>query len=219
MGKQLHVVVLSRHDLTRKGLTHLIEVDEGRAYVVRADGVDEDLSRCDAVIYDLAGRDGEADDDLRRLVATGVAVIVLRADSGQDVSERLLAMGVADVVSMSVTSEALVESLESAAAGRRVSPAARRGDARAAVCRETGLSERQIAVLELIATGLTNDQIAASLYVSINTVKTYVRTTYKRIGADSRSQAVIWAMHQGLGRQADGEPPADAPDVAGSAAL
>ena len=58
-------------------------------------------------------------------------------------------------------------------------------------------------MLELIAAGLSNEQIAAELFVSINTVKTYVRTAYRRIGADSRSQAVIWAMRHGLGPQAE----------------
>ena len=60
-----------------------------------------------------------------------------------------------------------------------------------------------MAVLELIAAGLSNHQIAATLYVSINTVKTYVRTAYRRIGVKSRSQAVIWAVRQGLGPQTE----------------
>ena len=78
-----------------------------------------------------------------------------------------------------------------------------RAQARAAARLATGLTEREVAVLELIAAGLSNEQIASELFVSINTIKTYVRTAYRRIGADSRSQAVIWAMRQGLGPQVE----------------
>jgi DNA-binding NarL/FixJ family response regulator len=216
MSKQLQVVVVSRHELTRMGLTHLIEVDACRARVLTPSEIGEELPRCDAVIYDLAGREPTTDHYLRHLIATRVAVIVLQPEYGPDFSASLLAMGAADVMSMGVTSEALIETIERAAAGRRTSPASLRADARQTARRATGLTEREIAVLELIATGVSNQQIAATLYVSINTVKSYVRTAYKRIGVDSRSQAVIWALHHGLGPQPDDAvPPMASPrDVA-----
>ena len=125
---------------------------------------------------------------------------------------RVLAMGVADVVSMDVSAEVLLERLERAAAGRRIAPAAVRRHSRDAARLATGLTEREVAVLELIAAGLSNHQIAAELFVSINTVKTYVRTAYRRIGAKSRSQAVIWALSQGLGPQTE-VPDADEPSM------
>ena len=50
-----------------------------------------------------------------------------------------------------------------------------------------------------IAAGRSNAQIAASLQVSINSVKSYVRSSYRKIGATSRSQAVLWGIAQGLG--------------------
>src|SRR5207342_1539052 len=85
----------------------------------------------------------------------------------------------------------------------RVAPTAVRAHSRDAARFTTGLTDREVAILELIAAGLSNDQIAAKLYVSINTVKTHVRAAYKRIGAQSRSQAVIWAMRHGLGPQTE----------------
>ena len=139
-------------------------------------------------------------------------MVALQAEFRADESERVLAMGVADVVSMDVTASALLERVEHAAAGRRIAPAAVRRHSRDAARLATGLTEREVAVLELIAAGLSNHQIAAELYVSINTVKTYVRTAYRRIGATSRSQAVIWAMRQGLGPQTEA-PVANAPDT------
>jgi DNA-binding NarL/FixJ family response regulator len=60
------------------------------------------------------------------------------------------------------------------------------------------LSARERDVLELVASGLSNQEIAESLYVSNNTVKTYIRTAYRKIGAERRSQAVLWAIQHGL---------------------
>jgi DNA-binding NarL/FixJ family response regulator len=64
---------------------------------------------------------------------------------------------------------------------------------------QAGLTPREADVLDLIAAGWSNAQIAASLQVSINSVKSYVRSSYRKIGATSRSQAVLWGIAQGLG--------------------
>ena len=64
---------------------------------------------------------------------------------------------------------------------------------------EAGLTPRELDVLDLIAAGQSNAEIAVSLHVSINSVKSYVRTSYRKIGATSRSQAVLWGIAQGLG--------------------
>ena len=197
MNTPLRVAVMSRHELTRAGLTQLLASDPERAVVVEPEA--SDPFEFDVAVYDLAGREEGQDDELQHLLATETAVVALQGDHRADGAERLLVMGVADVLPLDVTGTALLERIERAAAGRRVAPAALRGHRRDEARLATGLTDHEVAVLELIASGLSNDEIAAELFVSINTVKTYVRTAYRRIGADSRSQAVIWAMQHGLG--------------------
>jgi LuxR family maltose regulon positive regulatory protein len=60
------------------------------------------------------------------------------------------------------------------------------------------LSERELEVLRLIAEGLTNPQIAARLYLSLNTVKAHTRNIYGKLDAHSRTQAVARARALGL---------------------
>lgn len=62
---------------------------------------------------------------------------------------------------------------------------------------EVRLSTREAQILALIASGLTNVEIAGTLYVSINTVKSCIRQAYRKIGVERRSQAVLWACQHG----------------------
>ena len=61
------------------------------------------------------------------------------------------------------------------------------------------LSERETEVLRLIAQGRTNQQIAAELVISLNTVAHHVANVLAKTGADNRTQAAAWAHRQGAG--------------------
>ena len=64
--------------------------------------------------------------------------------------------------------------------------------------RRFGLSAREAEVIALITRGLTNEDIASSMYVSTNTVKTYIRSAYRKLGVDSRTRAVLWGIDHGF---------------------
>ena len=53
-----------------------------------------------------------------------------------------------------------------------------------------GLSDRELEVLELVATGLSNKEIAEKLFVSVNTVKTHLKKVYEKLEVNRRTQAV-----------------------------
>jgi LuxR family maltose regulon positive regulatory protein len=60
------------------------------------------------------------------------------------------------------------------------------------------LSERELEVLQLIAEGLTNREIASRLFLSLNTVKAHTRNIYGKLGVHSRIQAVAKANASGV---------------------
>jgi LuxR family maltose regulon positive regulatory protein len=60
------------------------------------------------------------------------------------------------------------------------------------------LSARELDVLPLIADGLTNQEIAVRLYLSLHTVKAHVRNIYAKLGVSSRTQAVARGRTLGL---------------------
>jgi len=62
----------------------------------------------------------------------------------------------------------------------------------------TELSEREREILELVATGASNKQIAQKLFISTNTVKVHLRNIFAKIGAASRTEATLYAIRSGL---------------------
>jgi len=61
-----------------------------------------------------------------------------------------------------------------------------------------GLTPREIEVLGLVASGMTNAQIAKELYVSCRTVETHLTSIYRKLGVSSRAAATRFALEHGL---------------------
>jgi len=59
------------------------------------------------------------------------------------------------------------------------------------------LTDREREVLELVATGITNREVAQNLFISVNTVKVHLRNVYTKLGADSRTEATMIAVREG----------------------
>jgi LuxR family transcriptional regulator, maltose regulon positive regulatory protein len=60
------------------------------------------------------------------------------------------------------------------------------------------LSERELAVLRRLPSSLSNQEIASLLFVSLNTVKTQIKSIYRKLGVSSRHEAIERARHLGL---------------------
>jgi DNA-binding CsgD family transcriptional regulator len=64
--------------------------------------------------------------------------------------------------------------------------------------RSVGLSPREAEIIALITHGLSNEEIASRAFLSHNTVKSYIRSAYRKIGVQRRPQAVLWGVQNGF---------------------
>jgi DNA-binding NarL/FixJ family response regulator len=117
----------------------------------------------------------------------------------------VLRRGVAGYLGKSLTAAELGRALRSVHAGEQVvAPAhlARPGQPLASAAELDRLTTRERETLALIATGMSNAEIARDMGISPNSVKSYIRSAYRKTGVRSRSQAVLWAVSHGLSAEA-----------------
>jgi two-component system, NarL family, response regulator LiaR len=155
------------------------------------DDVEVDVLLCDPV-----GRTVQIEDYLAVIAALTVApVLVFTWSSSPSSVRRSLAAGARGFISKGTSSENLSAAVEAVQRGETIAPSARLGTASVTTA---GLSARETEVLDLICRGLSNLEIAEQLFVSVNSVKTYVRQIYQKIGVARRAQAVAWGLANGF---------------------
>jgi NarL family two-component system response regulator LiaR len=203
--------VISRNDVIRSGLAQLLDSSSDRTAVVHTAAHDGHPAGVDVVVYDLTGSMNAGEqDDLARFTALRTPVVAVQPYSRSDLGEDARVSGVAELVGLDVTAADLVAAVERAAAGTSAELEERRDTYRAELQEEIALTDREMDVLELVASGRANEEVAQALYLSINSVKGYIRSAYSKIGAESRSQAVLWAIENGLAHpERAGEPARD----------
>jgi DNA-binding NarL/FixJ family response regulator len=194
------VSVVSDHPIVAAGIRTLLTENPERG---RLAFVPNSLD-ADVVIYDAFNLAVAEDhtEELAELVASHPnRVLALSRLLQPGLTARALAAGAVAPVSIGADADELVALIEATASGAIATDAqlARENLERLTeqLRADVGLTAREQTVLALIAAGYSNDQIAAELCVSINTVKTNIRSTYSRLGVRTRAQAVAWAIEHG----------------------
>jgi DNA-binding NarL/FixJ family response regulator len=191
----LLVAVVSPQAVVRHGLVDLLARHPHRVSVVPY----PDGSEPDVVVFDVVDlADGDLSSLTDVLSSTSAKVLAMDRDLRPDLAARALAVGAHGFFSMGVSESELIEAVEAAAHANGAGARNPEQDAALRLGADVGLTAREVEVLTLIAQGNTNRDIAGALYLSPNSIKTYVRTAYRKIGATSRSQAVGWAIRNGF---------------------
>jgi DNA-binding NarL/FixJ family response regulator len=206
--------IVSAHEIVHTGLVGLFATRPGVLEVVELDPSAPDSGQPDVILYDVFGlHDGDGEDLDRYIKDTDSAVVAMARDLRPDLASRAVAKGVDACVSMTVDIDEIIEVIRSAVSGEgqpdASGPGAEHGVPYAVLGEEVGLTPRETEILQLLTLGLSNQEIADTCFLSINSVKSYIRSAYRRIGVTSRSQAVVWCLQHGF------EPPHDDGAAAG----
>ncbi|MFN8195374.1 MAG: response regulator transcription factor [Nocardioidaceae bacterium] len=199
----LTVAVVNDYEVVVHGVASMLRSYAERVDVVELDVNAEVASKVDIALYDtFAMSQGDRAAVAELVDNPGISKVVVYTWNLDAALERSsLRIGVAGYLSKRMTAAELVEALEQVHRGQVVVSTEPRRQALVGgdwPGREEGLTPRESEVLALITQGLSNAEITDRTGLSINSVKSYIRTCYRKIGATSRARAVIWGIDHGF---------------------
>ena len=205
----LRVAIADDHRLMLDGIKRALETAPDIRVVGEAMSGDEMLTivpkvNPDVVILDLRMPRGDGLSTLGKLRKDypDLKVIVLSMFEDSEHIDQALAQGAAGYVVKSINPLDLPSTIRQVVEGTVYHPAGRGGgggDANAAPTPAPGgLTERELAILRLVAEGMSNLDIASKLYVTEQTVKFHLSNIYRKLGVANRTEATRYAYRNGL---------------------
>ena len=182
----------------------MLERYRDRVVIAEIDANEPVSDPVDIALYDSFAQPESDQDEIAVLIDNPRArkVVVYSWNFHPDLIRRARELGVSGYLSKTLSARDLVAALEAVHAGEVVisDPPARVKSAPGLDWpgRGEGLTDREAEILALITQGKSNAEVAALTYLSPNTVKSYIRTVYRKIGVGSRTQAVLWGVSNGF---------------------
>ncbi|WP_436497658.1 response regulator [Actinokineospora sp. HUAS TT18] len=204
----ISVFVLDDHEVVRRGLKQLLDAEPDIVVVGEAATAAQALARVPALrpqvaVLDVRLPDGEGVSVCRELRSSMVpppACLMLTSFSDDEALFGAIMAGAAGYMLKQVSGNDLVSAVRTLAAGGSLLDAGvtatvldRLRSGRAEDPRYSTLSPQERKILDLIAEGMTNRQIAGQLYLAEKTVKNYVSTLLHKLGFDRRTEAAVYA--------------------------
>ncbi|HOC12986.1 MAG TPA: response regulator transcription factor [Propionicimonas sp.] len=203
----IRIAMADDHPIVRSGLSSLLQgMDD--VTVVAEHGSAEALltwlddNVCDLVLLDLQfgkGRLTGAEATRRISASGGPAVLILTTYATDADILAALDAGARGYLLKDTPTDELERAVRAAAVGQpALSPAVQQRLLQRVLDPATTLTQRELEVLQRAAGGLSNHQIAAELFVTVATVKTHLAHSYAKLGAPSRTAAIVIARERGL---------------------
>ena len=210
----IKVLIADDHKLFRQGLIGLMKTREDLAQVVgeaetgvEAVQLTQEL-KPDVVLMDIymPEMDGlQAAKEIRARFP-GVAVVMLTSSERDGHLYEAVKAGVAGYLLKSLDADELFNLLEGVTKGEPAMTRAMAGKFLKAVANrmadeekgEEPLTEREQYVLRLVASGASNQEIAEKLSISVNTVKSHIKSILSKLQLENRTQAATYALQHGL---------------------
>ena len=196
----MRVLIVDDHAVVRHGLKSAIQT-HGYEVVAAAGSTNEAKAfmaqtNPDAIIVDINLPDGSGFDVVAwaRKVSPTIAIVILTLNDGEDYVRAAKNAGANAFVVKNAPISDLLAALDFSIS----SPTSFSSKHVLATGIDSGLTAREIDVLQSISHGCSNTAIATNLFISVSTVKTHVSSILRKLDADSRVQALSIARERGL---------------------
>ena len=209
MTEPYKILLIDDHPLMRKGMRQILELETDFVVVGEASNGSEGVTQAlklqpDLIMLDLNMKGISGLDTLRSLRAHDVdaRVVVLTVSDEQSDIFALMDAGVDGYLLKDSDTEELIENIQKAARGEMVLSETVRQHL---LNRQpesdplAQLTDRELDVLQWIATGMSNKQIAAQLFISEETVKVHIRNFLRKLNVHSRVAATVLYLAQQKG--------------------
>jgi DNA-binding NarL/FixJ family response regulator len=203
----IRVLIVDDHAVVRRGLLAFLGSEPDFDVVGDVDGCAQALAvleRLDAegrrphvVLMDLRMEPTDGVESTRRILAgyADVAVVALTSFGDQRQVRAALEAGASGYLLKDADADEVAGAVRAASRGElQLDPAV----ARSLVEPGPRLTPRELDVVELVATGRANKEIAERLSISERTARTHVSSILAKLGLESRTQLALWAVHNGF---------------------
>jgi DNA-binding NarL/FixJ family response regulator len=200
----ISIALVDDYDVVVVGVANMLEPYRDRLVIAEIDTNTGVKDAVDIVLYDSFAQPESDHDEIKVLTENPQAkrVVVYTWNFHPDLVDSARKQGVHGYLSKALPARDLVAALEAIHAGETVisDPPGRTRSVSGLDWpgRGEGLTDRESEILALITQGKSNAEVAALTYLSPNTVKSYIRTIYRKIGVASRTQAVLWGVDRGF---------------------
>jgi DNA-binding NarL/FixJ family response regulator len=202
--RPITVALVDDYDVVVKGVANMLEPYRDRVVIAELDSTTPVADTVDIALYDSFAQPESDHEEIAVLVANPRAhrVVVYTWNFHPDLVESARRQGAHGYLSKTLPARELVAALEAVHSGEEivsdVPPRSRSAPGLDWPGRGEGLSDREAEILALITQGKSNADIARLTYLSPNTVKSYIRTIYRKLAVQSRTQAVLWGVQHGF---------------------
>jgi DNA-binding NarL/FixJ family response regulator len=199
----IRLAIVNDYEVVVHGLASMLRSYNDRVEVVEVDANTHPRSSVDIALFDTFAQSFRDRERIARLVSDPqigkVVVYTWGADDPSVGATRV--PGISAYVSKRLAASELVDTLERIHAG---DPVRLHDSGHGPLVggdwpgREEGLTARESEVLSLITQGYSNNDIVETTMLSINSIKSYIRSAYRKIGVTSRSRAILWGIDHGF---------------------
>ena len=199
----IRLAIVDDYEVVVRGLADMLHSATDEIEVVELDAQLPVSDKVDIALYDTFAQPQGDSPEVEELVANPLVrkVAVYTWNLDDRLVQAALSLGVSAYLSKTLPADELVEALQAVHQGETlVSPPLGSGPTFQGDWpgREEGLTAREAEVVALITQGYSNADIAARASLSINSVKSYIRSSYRKMGVTSRTNAVLWGLDHGM---------------------